>query len=520
MPKNNLSIYLIKETITDFNDIVEENKEELQKYDDDSIAYFTRTNTQEPTWLKSFFKLNVDCIKTANARAVLLKRIHIDEKITRIFAITFGYGKNLLKEDVYEEQFGLKIVLNTIEFNKIRKISKTEIGKNYKQSQEQMPRESAIGEFGFDADRDLIKYVTGKCDEVDFGKSIITGGDLFNLVIEKNIDDIEDFLKKCYKKYNLINYKENFDWLDNIKLVKGKETIEQLNSLVVERLNNRNFNDIWLAVPDVISWEKVKCVYIPGQINRSAEYTDLDNDVFVNSFKNSKIVSFDQLKSKYIMVKSAEDDSTIIRWSAAKCLVGSIEKDGQAYAINNGNWYRIDNDFVKETSDIYNSIPLFNKSFIDCPNDKDEDYYNQLFVESYSNAHLIHKYKIPIGGGSGNNLEPCDIAIGKNLIHIKRNGGSSLLSHLFNQAVNSCTALQDEKFRDKFREKLLQDGITDVLTDEFNSNDYTIVLGIINQYKNERPHIPFFSKLSIKYAFRDITNMGYKFELKNIKKKS
>lgn len=519
MSKINLSIYLIKESITRFEDIIE-NAKVLHKYDENSVAYYDFSHVKEPIWLKNFFNLANEHLKTSNARAIYLKKITFENGLTRIFAITFGYGKTLLKDDVYEEQFGLKIVLNTIDRNKIRKISKTEIGKNYKQSQEQMPRESAIGEFGFDVDRDLIKYVTGKSEDENFDKAIITGGDLFNIYIEKDITNIKSFLEYCYQKYMLKTYKKNFEWLDNIKLVKDKNLIDELNNLVVELLNKRDFNDIWLAIPEVISWEKVKCIYISGQKDREALYTDIDNSVFVDSFKNSKIENFDQVKSKFISAKSTEDDNVeIFKWNASKCIVGSVEKNGQTYAINGGNWYKIDKDFVEETNNIYNSIPLSNISFVDCPKDKNEDGYNQLLVDSIPNAHLIHTYKIPIGGGSGNNIEPCDVAIGKTLIHVKFNGGSSYLSHLFTQAINSCNALKDSKFREKFHEKLVYNRITDLLSEEFNSNEYTIVLGIINKYIDERPHIPFFSKVSIKYAFQQIENMGYKFELKNIVKK-
>ncbi|MDE6666937.1 MAG: TIGR04141 family sporadically distributed protein [Clostridia bacterium] len=518
MSKLNLSIYLIKENIASFDDIVEK-ATVLHSYDENSIAYYNTSYVREPEWLRNFFNLTNDHLKTANARVLFLKKISIANNVERIFAITFGYGKTLLKDNVCEEQFGLKIVLNTIARNKIRKISKIDIGKNYKQSQEQMPRESDIGEFGFDIDRDLIKYVTGKSEDEQFGKAIISGGDLFNLVIEKNVTNIDELLLYCYEKYSLTTYKDNFEWLDNIKLVRDKYLINKLNSKVVELLNNKDFSKIWLAIPEVINWENVKCIYIAGQQNKRAEYVDIDNEVFVDSFKNSTIKDFDQIKSKNIYAKSTEDENIeIAKWSASKCIVGSIEIDDQVYAINGGNWYRINSDFAAEINNAYDKIPLSDIEFIDCPNDNDEDAYNQILVNSIPNAHLIHKYKISIGGGRGNNIEPCDVAIEKTLIHIKNNGGSAYLSHLFNQATNSCSALKDTAFRNRFKVKLVADGINDILDDEFTASDYTIVLGIINKYHNERPHIPFFSKVSIKYAYQQIINLGYKFQLKNIKK--
>ncbi|MBQ8451665.1 MAG: TIGR04141 family sporadically distributed protein [Clostridia bacterium] len=520
MAKINLSIFLIKENITNLEDIIEDGVAELQVFDENSVAYYNPSSVKEPDWLFSFFSFHNDLLKTANSRVLFLKRVQIDERTSRIFAVTFGYGKTLLKDDVCEEQFGLKIVLNTIARNKIRKISKTDIGKNYKQSQEQMPKESDISEFGFDIDRDLIKYVTGKSDDEEFGKSIISGGDIFNLVIDKNITNIENFLKYCYNKYILTTYKENFEWLDNIKLVKDKEIIEKLNDLVVKELNERNFSNVWLAIPEFLNWEKVDSIYIAGQKDRNAKYNDIENDVFVDSFENGTIIDFDKLKSKIITVKSTEDnEQDIAKWSAAKCIVGSLELDnGNVYAINGGSWYRINRDFANDINNAYKNLKLADIDFIDCPKEYDEDKYNKDLANTLQGAHLIHKYKIPYGGGTGNVIEPCDVAIDKTLIHIKNNGGSAYLSHLFNQATNSCSLLMDADFRDKFRNKLRINGIDDVIGDNFNASDYTIVLGIINKNHENRPHIPFFSKVSIKYAATQIENLGYKFRLKTIKK--
>ena len=82
----------------------------------------------------------------------------------------------------------------------------------------------------------------------------------------------------------------------------------------------------------------------------------------------------------------------------------------------NGNWYKINADFATEINNSFNSLPLSNIEFVECPSDKDEDDYNQLLVDNIPDAHLIHKYKISIGGGSGNNIEPCDVAIDKTCV--------------------------------------------------------------------------------------------------------
>ena len=61
-------------------------------------------------------------------------------------------------------------------------------------------------------------------------------------------------------------------------------------------------------------------------------------------------------------------------------------------------------------------------------------------------------------------------------------------------------------------------GFDKSLPDNFKSSNYTIIIGIINKYNEDRPRIPFFSKVALRYTVKRITNFGYNVELKNIKK--
>lgn len=272
MSKINLSIYLIKEEFESFDDIIKEGDILLNR-DENQMVFLKESFIKQPDWLRDFFKIDDARLKTSNSRVVYLNKLTVCENVKRIFAITFGYGRTMLQDDVVEENFGLKIVLNTIEKNKLRRISKVDIGKNYKQSHEQLPKESDIFEFGFDENRDLIKYVTGKSDDENFGKSNITGGDLFNVVIDKDIDNVDDFLIYLYNKYSLDDYRNKFDWLDNIKEVRNSFLIDSLNNEIVAILNQKEF-DKYLreAIPSIKSNRtKIKSKY--RKTNGNIDYT-------------------------------------------------------------------------------------------------------------------------------------------------------------------------------------------------------------------------------------------------------
>ena len=85
------------------------------------------------------------------------------------------------------------------------------------------------------------------------------------------------------------------------------------------------------------------------------------------------------------------------------------------------------------------------------------DAYNNALANVLPGSIILHKYKVHIGGEQGNNIEPCDLLCGNKMIHIKRNGGSRLLSHLFNQAHVACQMWMDNKSRNKLKGTLRKD---------------------------------------------------------------
>ncbi len=521
MSKNKLSIYLIKEEISDVMSIFEEEAEvqELLRYSDKKCAYFVPSNVHAPKWLTNFFNnIHTSDLKQANSKVVLLVTIPFNN-IERTFAITFGYAKHLFKEDVLEEQFGLKVVLNSVNSDGLRKISKINVGGNQKQSQEQIPKTGSVVDFGFDIGRDLVRMVTAKTDTEDFGSGLITGGDIFSVAIECDVNNVEEFLTKCYERFEMKQYTSNFDWVDRIKEVRSVNERQRLDVELLHLINNRDFTNIWMAVPEIISWELVKHFKYDGC---SAEFGDIFIEKVVDTLRNP-IIDVEVLKKKYIRAVSAEDENRDEhKWSAYRCLIAEIDIDGQSYCLNNNKWYKIENNFATSINAEYEAMVLSKIPFIDYDSKGNEYYsednYNEELTESLGNSRLLHKrVEIPYGGGQGNKIEVCDVmTLDKTIIHIKKNGGSALLSHLFSQAAVSAEALLDRDFRQKFNRKLIDYNFADLIDNDFTPAQYTVVIGIINKFSNEHPKIPFFSRVAMRYAVRAISNMGYMVKLKNI----
>ena len=100
------------------------------------------------------------------------------------------------------------------------------------------------------------------------------------------------------------------------------------------------------------------------------------------------------------------------------------------------------------------------------------------------------------------------------MIHVKKYGGSQVIGHLFNQGLVSARMLFDQSFRTEVNNRL-PDG-WDVPMDGFTPRHYEVVYGIISKKRDERPHIPFFSKVVFHDIYHTLTGFGYGVSLKAI----
>ena len=128
--------------------------------------------------------------------------------------------------------------------------------------------------------------------------------------------------------------------------------------------------------------------------------------------------------------------------------------------------------------------------------------------------------------GAASPVEPCDLFRGNNeFIHVKRYGGSSVLSHLFNQGLVSGELFQMEsEFRELFNSKLPKGRKLSNTKVRPNRNDYKIIFAIISESNEKDLSIPFFSRISLKHVITRLEARGFvvlsaKISVDDLKKK-
>lgn len=465
-----------------------------------------------PKWASKFEKYveKEKLGKTQSTGALFLTKVD-----GRFFAVTFGLGRFLLRQEFVEERFGLLVTLNSLGSNSLRSVDKKTFDSGDRNSRVQTGQESPASEFGIDIERDLVRGVVGypKDHEV-YGKRL-AGSDALTVTKDFSIENIRSLLRKFLKLYESNSYKENFSWIDQIRMVKpGTQAYAELSEILTSRLEEAWRNDgasdyCWLAIPEVIDWSSVSG-FRYGRRSADGVFSDIHLRDFLRTIADDEPITTDLLRRRVVYAVN-DDQFEIEKWPIYKCLHCEISHGGNSYVMSGGNWFRINGNFSDEIEEYFRSISEFGKEFPIYHHDNEGEYNKDVVSNGRGYWALMDRKEIKVGGVY-DKVEFCDL-YGKNreIVHIKHYGASGVLGHLFNQGVISGELLKKEKkYSDLVNKKLPNDHKMDFVDSvPRDVSNYTVVFGIISKSPKKELHIPFFAKVALKNAHSILRGLGY-----------
>lgn len=510
MAKNQLSILLLAEGASEDTIIKQDIVQPVRREIGNGFFYYKEPINSTPKWINKFFCNSIDDIEDLKTKTI--QAVYLIPYQGHFFAVCFGYGRNLIDPNFIVERFGMKVALNSIDPEHIRTIDIHSLESIPKTDRIQSSKLSDISEFGINSEQDLLRAVTGKSIIPELGKTV-SGSDALKVSAEFDVNNISDLLAVCLRQYESTAYRERFEWIDHIKPIKNEELITILDELLIQEINCRQQTaNIWMAVPEVISWDNLLGFQYTrnGELHDDIELSDVLAEVFADD-----IVSISQLKRRFVEAINP-DNSKVGKWSFYKCLYAEITHDGALYYINSGLWYEIENSYVQVVNDFYNNAQISNITLPVCREKEGE--YN-IRVQNESNGQILSMdTKLIPSGVIGNGIEVCDLYTRNHqFIHIKRYGGSSVLSHLFNQGYVAANMLMQKDFRVRLNQHESFRRFDHIEEDAFNQRDFEIVFAVLSKNEDIPPHIPFFSKITFKHVTTSLNNLGYKVSVKSIK---
>ncbi len=513
-PSYSLTVYLLKETCSSFEDALDEERlssfvsqpvnNRTMKYDSDSDdyrLYVKKPSSNKPDWAKLF---DVE-VNSRSASGLYLRRIK-----NRIMAIAFGpSGRHLIKESMIVRRFGLMVVLNSVDPGSLHSVDKVNLSEEGIQSRVQASRPSSESAFGIDIYKDLIRNVSGKSKDKDVFGTTIVGKDSLSVRIKVDLNSLDHFLGECLRAYESDAYKASFGFIDNIKNCDSQETGVLSQELVSSIISDDTNVKSWLSVPDIIDWaDHAGFIY---SVDKSKEiHDDLSFTDYIDMIDKREL-SVDGLKKHKIARLSSDKSHTLDKWSIYRCLYAEMKHQGRLYILDNGEWYEVDKNFIEHIENEYKDIPKESTSlsfpaYKPKPDGKDkaetEGNYNKRLA-AHLGGDLFDAVLIDLIGNS--RFEFCDVYKDNKMIHVKRYDGSSALSHLFNQGYVSASSIRDGDVRKKINDKSIKGA---VFGEAFSAGEYEIVYAIISK-SNSGLDIPFFSKITLTNMCRDLRLMGY-----------
>ena len=270
--------------------------------------------------------------------------------------------------------------------------------------------------------------------------------------VKMDLSDLPFLLDEYTKKFEADLSEENYQWVNNISAVKSSALIAQLESELDARLGAKQFNSIWLSIPEIIDWTTIKgFMYTNGG---AAIYPDVNFDGFLKTIKGTQL-TVAMLRQRKVMCADSEHKPVFKSWPVFKCLYAEIDLDGNKYVLNDGRWFSVATDFVKKTDGDFAKIPQSKLKLPGYKGNGEGAYNASVAAAEPARFALLDDNKVMHGGGHGQ-VEVCDLlSINRELIHVKIYSKSSVISHLFAQGFVSGQLIQtDPEFRKKVIAKL------------------------------------------------------------------
>jgi len=278
-----LSIFLVKEEYKQRDKIIKESecKDPVVipiSGSGKSYLYIKQTPGRYPKWSSIFSEL-IDLSqigKISNIAAAFLIKV-----AGRYFILSFGQGgRFLIKDDVYEERFGLLVALNSIDKKSLRCIDKQSLDALESHTRIQSGHETTADQFGIDVEQDMLRAVVGTPVNANLGNRM-TGTDSLSVSVPMEISDLPFLLKSYKEKYEEDLSSSDYQWVNNISIVKSTSVINELECSLLDKFNKKDYTNLWLSIPEIIEWNLVKgFIYTNG---KNVIHSDINLDGFLET---------------------------------------------------------------------------------------------------------------------------------------------------------------------------------------------------------------------------------------------
>jgi uncharacterized protein (TIGR04141 family) len=474
--------------------------------------HFKQNPNRPPKWLSFLEDVLAEKPRLHNASNGAILTV---KRGKRTFALCFGQGRHLLEAGVWDENFGLRVTLNSVDPTRLKSVDRKSFDAISCHTRTQASQEGDVTAFGLNVEQDLLRAATGTPRDEKLGTRM-TGMDSLVVAVPTTLAGLPKLLDRYLEKFQDDSYKKDFPWVDHIAEVRDAKKRDELDEELVRLIRTGDPSDMraWLAVPELVEWAEIDCFRYRESLSEDP-FADLHLRDFLRTIRDRAALQISTLKHRQVFAYAVSDDRLFKKWTVYACLYAELESNKTTYLLSSGKWYCVEHDFVGAVNN--EVATLVRPCGLPRYTDKSEGAYNERVAkESGGTIALVDRKLVRIGGTT---VEFCDLFTHqRQMIHVKRYGGSSVLSHLFAQGSVSANAfLQDLAFREAVNGKLPARHQLPDPSQRPDPGEYEVLYAVVS--RSAKPidkALPFFSRLNLRNAARQLRAYGFTVSLTKI----
>jgi len=515
----------------------------------DIIVALIRRLTAAPGW-QAFIKNAFGLAEFGSVRESLGAAVFcavsaaVDDGQVRWVAWTFGTAGRALSRSAQDPRFGLLAVLNLLVVPllgsddavqvqsqrrrgpQLREMRYRTTSPYVQQTGHRAARDIPVEGFRVDQTSDLIAAVGGTGADPALTTSTLLGGRSlrFRAWISKP-DELTDLASIALERSSATEYKEMFSWIDNIHPVDDPGLIRDLRiQLADEVMGNPDSALIDTILPDDLieagDDRSIRYILFPrergiGQGKVTLAMTAISRLLGQMQDGSDKDAGLDA--DLRFLDESGELIGTA---TVLECISATLKRGDAEFIAYDGDFYAVNHAFMSRIDAELSRLPISGLSYPPYRGETEPDYNKAAARDHPDEFVLLDRALIELPDEHG--LEAADLISSSGaLIHVKRKGKSSVLSHLFLQVANSCELLRRstpawQQLSSLIRERAADDVIAGSIeaahaAAQRRESELEVAFAFLGDWNGKTiTSLPLFSRISMVNEARRVSNLGFR----------
>ena len=402
------------------------------------VAVGTFQSQDRPMWsrmLDGYF--DVDWRSSVSTSVVLLAYV-----ADRWFAVTFGYGRHLLRPELLVADFGIRVTGNLVPPNRVRSLASVRLDAIGRRTARTTSIPTTLGNIAVDLDDEWVRSLGGATDG-DLTRGM-TGSQALAVDLgpeRRELKHLHELLGHLGRRYHATDYREHFPFIDLVVPLHPRDArVPELDAALERKLPAAG-RDVGIVAPDSQPGDQA---VLDHQLRRRRGGGVLDRLGVLSAIRETEEPLSLPVRAVDGEGRPVGRNRTLRDFLSAEVTL----PDGELFVLVESRWFRVDADRLAELDRRLSSIQELGHRRFDPPpwfRRDDEQAYNRAAAEQTGWC-LMDRRNYRGADRRRDQVEVCDLMTPTaDMVCIKRLRSSSALSHLFSQGSVSAKLYQSDR---------------------------------------------------------------------------